>query len=1594
MADGAQVISIRERLLKERRALLDLSTRNRLLNTPLRTRNNRAIEIVDEKSAAVFRSLSEGKAFTFLPGVALDEAARAGLDPDDTETAGIPDFRDGGAVDAEGYAARHADLRLQTRLTGDALQKRLFDIWYDARTLEEEQGVNILYLAIGLLRWFDKEDSEIARHAPLVLLPVALERSSAADRFKLKTRNEPPSPNITLQAKLEAEFGLALEDFHDEDALDLAAYCARVAETVSRQPRWEVLPDAMVLGFYSFAKFLMYRDLDPDIWPAEGSIDDHTLVGALLRDGFPESEPLIADDRPIDDAIPPLALNHVVDADSSQAVAIAEAGAGRSMVVKGPPGTGKSQTITNIIAAAAAQGKKVLFVAEKMAALEVVHQRLRQAGLGPLALELHSNKANKRAILEELRRTKEAALRPTGERESIIPELGQSRDGLNLFARRLHTPLQPSGLTPHRILGRLVRATQDRALAFYALPGYALTGAQLWTADEVGHRRKLVTEIAERLVAMGPPPLHPWRGVGRGAVDPVGQQEIGRTLDRIGDWLASLRAAAATAAALDVPPPQSVADLDRVAAILGAVATLPPQSDRAALAHPAWAEGVRDLDNLLQAGERHARAEAALPDGVSSAARTADLASVRTAIAIKGRRLFRFLDSAYRAQIDLLQSYLEFRLPKAPSARLAIVDRIIEAQQARAAFEVLRPLGAAFGRQWKDDSSDWGALRATLAWRQASEGVPPGTYARIAALADPAPAIDAARRMAEILPALHEKLAGLVRFLELDLRRAFGVETLDALSLDALSERLTLWRAELESVSRFIAFAERGREAAREGLAALIDAVHDGALDAGTLGPAFERAYAETLRAVLFDAWPALSAFDGDSLDREVASFRQLDRARIDLAKAQIAVRHAEERPRGSAGVGPLGVLNAELAKRSRHLPMRLLLERAGPAIQQLKPVFMMSPLSVAQYLKPGGLGFDLLVMDEASQIEPVDAIGAIARARQIVVVGDERQLPPTSFFRKLTGDESGADEDDDGVPIQAKDAESILDLCLAKGAPHRMLSWHYRSKHQSLIAVSNREFYESRLHIVPSPYDAIAGMGLKFHLLPGAAYDRGGTRTNPAEAKIVAEAAMRHARETPEQSLGVATFSVAQRQAILRELELLRKADPALEDFFGKASAEPFFVKNLENIQGDERDVIFISVGYGKTEQGYLAHAFGPLSAEGGERRLNVLISRAKMRCEVFCNFTGADIDPERSRARGVVALKMFLTFAETGKFGLGEATGLDHDSEFEREVADRLRARGHDVKAQIGASGFRVDLAVCDPEKPGRFVLGIECDGAQYHSSRSARDRDRLRQQVLESHGWIIHRIWSADWYLRPNEELKKVEAAIEAARAEWRERDAHGLRSTTAASLSFAAPAAGEADLFAAIADPNPAREPEDRPLYREARFAVDTRIELHDTPLRTLVAHVVAVVEVEGPIHEDEIVARLRTLWGLQRAGTRIRKAIRGAIDAAIGRGLIRGDGFYSLPDQPVVIRNRAQVASATLRKPEMLPPAEIDAALLGIVAENFGAARAELAPAAARSFGFAATSAQLRAVLESRIDNLVASGRLRVKDGLLVGEPGC
>jgi very-short-patch-repair endonuclease len=527
----------------------------------------------------------------------------------------------------------------------------------------------------------------------------------------------------------------------------------------------------------------------------------------------------------------------------------------------------------------------------------------------------------------------------------------------------------------------------------------------------------------------------------------------------------------------------------------------------------------------------------------------------------------------------------------------------------------------------------------------------------------------------------------------------------------------------------------------------------------------FERSFRRALLFAIIELESVLREFFGHEHTERIERFRHLDKMMATLTRDLIRARLAASIPRDQVQhdipKAELGLLRREIGKKTRHIPVRQLLSRIPKLLPRLKPCVLMSPLSVAQYLEPSHEPFDVVIFDEASQIPVWDAVGAIARGTQLIVVGDPKQLPPTNFFN-ITDD---PDAEGDDSELQ-QDLESILDELLSNGLRHKRLQWHYRSRHESLIAFSNRQYYENDLLTFPSPETAHGG--IRFKHLPDARYDKGKSRTNLVEARALVEELVRRLRQTdgPPRSYGVVTFSQAQQHLIENLLDEERRKCPEIEVHFNDeppVDGEPVFVKNLENVQGDERDVIVFSICYGPDEAGRVSMNFGPLNRDGGERRLNVAITRAKHEVLVFSSLRGEQIDLTRTRARGVRDLKYFLDYAERGPKALAAATtasaDTEADSEFERMVADRIRAAGYEIHHQVGCSGYRIDLGVIDPRCPGRYLLGVECDGATYHRAATARDRDKLRQMILEGLGWKLYRIWSTDWWHDAGAETGKL-------------------------------------------------------------------------------------------------------------------------------------------------------------------------------------------------------------------------------------------
>jgi very-short-patch-repair endonuclease len=1831
-------LSIESKLDRARIELLDLSANNKLLSISRSAKSARVLEVVDERSDEVFRLLvGENRTFTFLAG--RSAAAEDGGEDEIAELAQPEDDQ----IDERGVHARHSDTRLQTRLTPAGLQKRLLNLYLDARTLEEEQGVNILFLALGTLKWIDPANAKNLRYAPLILVPVKLERGNAGEKFKLRWRQEDIAPNLSLEAYLDRVHGLKMPNFDAGDDFEPTAYFAAVAEAVSVKTGWSVETNDIVLGFFSFAKFLMYRDLDPSVWPPAEKISDRPLIRSLLAEGFEDTISEVSDDEEIDSHIPPSEMLHIVDCDSSQTLAVHDVRCDRNLVIQGPPGTGKSQTIANIIASAIADGKTVLFVAEKMAALEVVKRRLDTTGVGDACLELHSSKANKKAVLEELRRTWELGA-PKGENSSnVIARLTEARDGLNEHVRRMHTPHTVAELSPYQVIGQLARLRQ----ANVPPNEFRLLHAPSWPPGGFQERRALLAELAERIDDIGIPAQHTWCGVGLSNISPLDIQrllpaieelarklavlrdahaaltlsleldapkslaglrplgelarhiagappltctafgasvwradsvgvdallEAGRTYDAIrghlvstvgsAGWQADIAAIESVLAplpdslsvptldgiaamadtipqlqsmsvhladALGLAPVDSLTQIERIVTIGSLVATAPDASPEV-FASSLWDDGVDRAGDLAEAVAALEIARAAMGTRLSEVAWSLDLRAARATVASHGGSFLRFFSGEWRKADKLIKSVLSG--PKVPLAELLpLLDALERGRQALAAVRAeddfgrkafspewrgersraepllalvawmrsLRHIGAeprliaarrpdksgvgllskqvgalgaslreslmrvvsalgatapvvlgerllptdadltrlaelfadirdadrasrsfltpvpaelaqrralladlargqaaaraveagaalglsAFDAAWHGLNSDWPALRAAADWIEANADLR-GLASRLADKSAPASIAEKAEKGLEVfLNAFDDLIAGL----RLDLPAAFATDRVADVDIESLAGKLTHWLAQHETLSKWVAYCNRAEAARNLDLPAFVEHLYDGRLAPAEAISAFEISYYEILLADLIRLDPALGRFDGAVHQRKVAAFTDLDLQRIAGSRFDVVRKHYRSIPPNHGGaVGPLGILRGEMARRRGHMPIRQLMQKAAPAIQALKPVFMMSPLSVAQFLPPDAVKFDLLVMDEASQIQPVDALGAVARCGRVVVVGDPQQLPPTTFFSKVTGNSDG-DGDDDTTKVA--DIESILGLFSARGLPKRMLRWHYRSRHQSLIAVSNSQFYENKLFIIPSPYTNDSFSGLRFHHIADGLFESGKSRTNPVEARAVARAIVQHARDCKSLSLGVAAFSAQQQRAIRDQLEILRRdLEPEHEAFFQSHSTEPFFVKNLENIQGDERDVIFISVGYGPSEPGGRpAMRFGPVGMPGGERRLNVLISRAKQRCEVFSSMTDEDIEADFAQSRkGVHALKTFLCFARTGRLTAVETLVDAEDGVLEEQIATALLSRGYQVHRNVGIAGLFVDIAVVDPDRPGRYALGVEVDGPSYRKGRSARDRDRLRRSVLEDHGWSVHRIWSADWFQRPSEQLDQIVAAIRSASAGNADVADYPVAAEGAETIEREASATGFSEVPAAdMAAP-----------YREAVLTrpagcVD---DIHVTPVGVLTRLCEEVVDVEGPVHVDEIVARIRDAWGVRRAGGRIQDAVERAINAAVRQGRLADDlSFLSIPGRTARVRDRSAVDSATLRKPEMLPPSELRTAILEVVDANFGATQDQIVQAISRVLGFKSTSQQLRDLFIGLVDEMVENGTVAMQGEIVVSGPG-
>jgi very-short-patch-repair endonuclease len=875
---------------------------------------------------------------------------------------------------------------------------------------------------------------------------------------------------------------------------------------------------------------------------------------------------------------------------------------------------------------------------------------------------------------------------------------------------------------------------------------------------------------------------------------------------------------------------------------------------------------------------------------------------------------------------------------------------------------------------WQGESSSWDALESYIRWvvefrtlcvRHALSGKTIEVAAEGAP--DVSPVVDLKQRAGSTLAALAT------------LREAVGWPK-DYLADAPLPETRDRVRALLEGLRlgpRWAAFTS-AHETVASGLAQeLVAAAMQGSVAFGDLPRAFLRGFYQKWLAAVVQEREPLRSFHTLTHEQRVLEFRDLDKRLLLHNQRALTARLrdlTQERLRKPDAVAAMVPLRSEMSRQRGLSPLRRTIRRAEAAIRAIKPCFLMSPLTVAQYLRGSEPSFDLVIFDEASQLPPEDAVGAVLRGRRLVVVGDPKQLPPTNFFAVMAGQIDPV-IGDNGEPL-FEDRESILEEFMASGAAKSRLKWHYRSKHESLISFSNVQFYDAELRTFPSADRDSHHLGLRFEYIPNAVYE--GHGLNRVEARRVAKAVMEHARRHPDLSLGVGTFNMRQQLAIQDQLEVYRREDPSVEDFFAKKDGEGFFVKNLENIQGDERAVIFLSVTYAKGHDGRLRYQFGPLNAENGWRRLNVLVTRARHCMQVFSSIHAGDINLAATPSLGAKLLHDFLAYAEHGTLDSALLrAAAQAESPFEREVFNELTRRGLSLDTQVGVSGYRVDLGVRDEALPGRYVCGIECDGVAYHSSETARDRDRLRQEVLEERGWIIHRIWSTDWFKDREGQIERVLQLVEQARAQPRR-----VVAITAEAMPEPdpdpPPATDAASPGEEVAlEPPPYQTPTARP-YRlatgEGRYSGQ---DILTAPPDQIDRAVLAVVETEAPLHLTDLLTRVAGMWG-KKAGSRIARRITSRLDHAqrCGQVVRRGD-FVWAPSAQITVRSRAGTGIPA----ERICPEEYREAVMTVLRTGQGFARPLLTNEVRSLFGFNRTGAILEAQIGQAIETLLHEGVL-------------
>jgi len=1370
----------KNKLEKWKKQLIDFSKRNQLLY--FKPRSTLSIEFKDDNKDIFRRLVFENKNLSFLheiEKIALVESEDLiPLDPDEIEP---------GMTFEEAIADENADIisnleeldienSLQSKKDARTLDQALSKLRLRSQASLQEQGVNILYLALYFVEWSDinAETNEVIKSkSPLFLIPANLSRKGLNGAFRLSAIEDEIRLNPTLAYKLSRDYEIDLNSYEEkinniETIEELEGIITEIEANISKSQTGWKLDAESCLSVFSFAKLSLYRDLEDN----EEAIINHPIIRQIAGENIEEEDIELIHACEIDSKTKANDSKLILDADSSQEEAVLAAKAGASFVIQGPPGTGKSQTIANIIAQALSRNQKVLFVSEKQAALDVVVNRLKESRLDRFCFALHNSQSKKADVIESLKMSLEdiKILALENQRENHIADLDSLKQKLSLPTQELHKIRKPINKSLYEIYGKLSELSQITNIEFIINNIEKIDLAKLSELEHIFKRLSKHQNIIQNNQS------YIWRNAEvnnlsfefenylktnliefsnltqnlRNIADPISKRYFEKSISTIREfkWLAE-----AAKLALESPFPKQEWFNDNK------IDELQSLTLEAKIRHE---EITQDKNEILS---RYSEAFLEISHK-----------ELLSKFNKKIKSYFRFFDLDYWKSIGQIKKLSLVK--EANSIEQLIEDLTKAAQIDKANYELNKDsnhYALVLGDFYNEFDTNWQETLTALEWvkkvsSKFDSGKAPNSLIQ---------AISAERGEIEFED-FKENCQNLLKSyqaLKFHLDFYKSIFPMPNIDIDCISfEHLTIHLDELVNsvaeIENWLDFREIKQEADAIGIGQFIDV-----LIQKNISDLNENQLKNIFHKKLFQLWadkielenPLLRKFSGQEQEINIARFIENDLKKIkenQLGISKSIALNWIEYASNPFNKEPLQVLNHEINKKKKHKPIRVLIKEIPDLLMTLKPCWMMSPLSVSQLIESGGkIAFDLVIFDEASQIRTEDAICAIYRGSQLILAGDSNQLPPTNFFNYIN-------DDDD---YENNNFESVLDECNVFLDSHT-LSWHYRSRHEDLIKFSNKYIYDNQLVTFPSPISKSENLGLQFEYIEKGYYEKG-SRFNRKEAQRVAEAIVEHYSKYPEFSLGVIAFSEAQQFAIERELAKLIRNNENINQYLDEDKKDHLFVKNLENVQGDERDVIYFSIGYAKDKQGNLSHNFGPLNREGGHRRLNVAITRARNKIKVFSSIYSGEIDLNRTSAQGAILLKKYLAFVENPSLDSSSSeqiqdklSEVDHlfinqaDSFLiEKSIQKALQDKGFETCLLLGASSFKIDVAVKSKDNPEIFALAIETDGIDYLKANTVRDRDRLRPNVLKSLGWKIHQVWARDWIRNQEQELEKILQSI---------------------------------------------------------------------------------------------------------------------------------------------------------------------------------------------------------------------------------------